>query len=156
MTSFSLMPSERRRRRRRASRRYYTDSSTRGKRGLRRELVGWLIEGRRTVPPWCVGRSTGSGKGGFTTPRRLFRERDGTPASSPRPSHSLPSIPSASSVGAIDSAAGCISTVQGWRYEPARPYARYRVAPRSNGFGNIYFSAEKYTGRLELSTLSTL
>jgi len=144
------MPSERRRRRWRASRRYYTDSSMRGKRGGR-ELVG---RGSTYCAAVVCRLVDGGDERVISQPCRLFRKRDDTPSFTPLflsfpLALSVPSIPYASSVGAIDSAAGCISTVQGWRYEPVCPYVRYRVATRSNGFDNVYFfrkiyRAEKY------------
>lgn len=46
---------------------------------MRRELVGWLVEGRRTVPRRGVSVGRRERRGGVVSqPRRLFRERDGT------------------------------------------------------------------------------
>jgi len=117
---------------------------------MRRELVGWLVEGRRTVPPSAVVCRLVVGKRGrvVSQPRRLFRERDGTLSLSfPLSLSLLPFLPSFHPFCIqcrCHRLRRCISTAQGRHYEAMRPYARYRVASHSNRFGNVYFPAKKY------------
>lgn len=119
MTSFSLMPSEPRRR---APRRYYpivvvvVVVGVAGRRGM--------VGGRRTV------RRIGRSRGWPHNPAGFSASETAPSSSSTSSSSSVPD--------AIDSAAGCISTVQGRRYRLAAPYAKHRQSrPRTRRRMNL-------------------